>query len=348
MVMALRRVQRQPNGSYALVHGYVRAGETFRIAMDIDRNPGFHGMNFSIVHDATRIAPLANNGAHVRYAPPEGRASNGMGPAGSMRFSINSTEVHNLHATWRTMTVEYRALVNLAPGDFTGELVHLDRMDASINIGLPDGRRTTGRRTFDIQWGLGGRFANFTDIPSGAWFASSVQYVRANNLMSGMVETAFEPHTSITRAQVAAILWNMADSPATTFVPRFSDVHANNWFARQVTWANQVGIVAGLGDGTFAPNDPVTREQFAVMMRNFARFMEQQGRGRFTESDGTAGAWNSFPDRNSTSSWAVNSLRWANSHGFITGMDDGTIAPRGTTTRAQAASILMRMHRAMG
>lgn len=88
-----------------------------------------------------------------------------------------------------------------------------------------------------------------------------------------------------------------------------------------------------MGDGTFAPNAKVTREQFAQMMYNYAEYKDYD----LTKTGNLA----QFSDEGDVSSWAETALKWANGNGLINGHDDGTLEPQGTAIRAQAASILM-------
>lgn len=102
---------------------------------------------------------------------------------------------------------------------------------------------------------------------------------------------------------------------------------------KAITWAEQTGVVAGIGDGLFDPTANVTREEFAQMMYNYASYKEYD---LTLEGD-----LSQFEDASAISSWAETAMSWANGSGLINGHDDGTIDPQGTTTRAQAASILM-------
>ena len=115
----------------------------------------------------------------------------------------------------------------------------------------------------------------------------------------------------------------------------FSDVPEGAWYADAVQWASGAGIVTGMGDGTFAPDAAVTREQMAVFLYRYAQALEQDVT---VDGDPLAG----FADADTVSAYAVDALRWAAGTGLINGTDSVTLSPRGGATRAQTAAILIR------
>ncbi len=174
----------------------------------------------------------------------------------------------------------------------------------------------------------------FTDVNSDDWFLAAVQYVYENDRMAGTSSTTFQPEVHLTRAMAAQVLYNLEGQPAVTGDTTFTDAAAaGEWAVKAITWAEQTGVVAGIGDGLFAPTANVTREEFAQMMYNYASYKEYD---LTLEGD-----LSPFEDASAISSWAETAMSWANGSGLINGHDDGTIDPQGTTTRAQAASILM-------
>lgn len=174
----------------------------------------------------------------------------------------------------------------------------------------------------------------FTDVNSDDWFLAAVQYVYENGRMAGTSSTTFQPEVNLTRAMAAQVLYNLEGQPAVTGDTTFTDAAAaGDWAVKAITWAEQTGVVAGIGDGLFAPTANVTREEFAQMMYNYASYKEYD---LTLEGD-----LSQFEDASAISGWAETAMSWANGSGLINGHDDGTIDPQGTTTRAQAASILM-------
>lgn len=174
----------------------------------------------------------------------------------------------------------------------------------------------------------------FTDVDSDDWFLAAVQYVYENDRMAGTSSTTFQPEVHLTRAMAAQVLYNLEGQPAVTGDTTFTDAAAaGDWAVKAITWAEQTGVVAGIGDGLFDPTANVTREEFAQMMYNYASYKEYD---LTLEGD-----LSQFEDASAISGWAETAMSWANGSGLINGHDDGTIDPQGTTTRAQAASILM-------
>ena len=173
----------------------------------------------------------------------------------------------------------------------------------------------------------------FTDVTEGDdWFYDAVAYVYENGIMAGTNDTTFEPYMELDRAMAAQLFYNLEGKPAVTGDSTFTDVTSGHWAVDAITWAAQNDIVAGIGGGLYDPDSNVTREQFAVMLYKYARF-----KGYDLTA---AGDLTQFPDAASISSWAETALSWANGKSLINGHENGTLAPVGIATRAQAASIL--------
>ena len=173
----------------------------------------------------------------------------------------------------------------------------------------------------------------FEDVTEGDdWFYDAVAYVYENGIMAGTGETTFEPYMELDRAMAAQLFYNLEGKPAVTGDSTFTDVTSGHWAVDAITWAAQNDIVAGIGGGLYDPDSNVTREQFAVMLYKYARF---KGYDLTATGDLTR-----FPDAGSISSWAETALSWANGNGLINGHENGTIDPKGSTIRAQAASIM--------
>ena len=175
----------------------------------------------------------------------------------------------------------------------------------------------------------------FTDVAPGAWYYDAVSYVYANGLMDGTSATTFEPNANMTRAMLVTILWRMEGEPVVNYFMPFADVDGGAWYAEAVRWASSEGIVEGVSDTEFAPNEAVTREQFAAILYRYAQY---DGMDAVTLEENLGG----FTDADSISEYAVPALNWAVGEGIITGTTATTLEPQGTATRAQAAAMLMR------
>ena len=176
----------------------------------------------------------------------------------------------------------------------------------------------------------------FTDVPADAWYHDGVVYAYENNLFSGTGADTFSPAAAMTRGQLVTVLWRMAGQPEAKTGAAFSDVTPASAFAKAIAWAAETKVAGGYADGTFQPNKPVNREQFATILYNYAKSMQY---------DTTAGgmAIREYADYDSISVFALPALTWANAQGLIQGSaKTHTVNPKGTAPRAQAAVILQR------
>ena len=136
----------------------------------------------------------------------------------------------------------------------------------------------------------------------------------------------------MTRGMFVTVLGNKAKvDPDQYTESNFTDVTPGKWYAPNVEWAAQNGIVNGTGGGKFSPDKSVTREQMAVILYNYAKF---------TNCDLTvrAGLLEQFPDGNKVSGYAKYAMEWAVTHKIINGIG-GRLDASGTATRAQVAQI---------
>jgi len=183
----------------------------------------------------------------------------------------------------------------------------------------------------------------FGDVSSNDWFYSYVSYVHQNGIMSGTSATAFAPHVNFSRAMVVTTLFRIHNGrQANNSDPRnstFSDVPHDSWYAPYVSWAQDNGIAQGIGNNRFAPQNNVSRQEFATLLYRFADQM--------TDRDTTirqSSRWNNFTDLDQIQEWAVDGLIWANYYGIINGRTSTTIVPNGVAIRAEAATMLMRFN----
>lgn len=175
----------------------------------------------------------------------------------------------------------------------------------------------------------------FADVHHGDWFYEAVEYCASRGFMAGTDNGIFSPNVALSRAMVAQILYAMENKPGGAPGGKFSDVKDSDWFAAAVNWCAQAGVVAGMDDGTFAPNANVTREQLATMLCSYTRF-----KGK----DATAtGNIDQFSDVGRVSSWAADNVKWAVGHGIMAGKDGNVIDPTGNATRAEMAQMIYRL-----
>ena len=177
--------------------------------------------------------------------------------------------------------------------------------------------------------------AAFTDVPANSWYHDAIDYVVKNGLMIGTSDTTFAPLDNMTRAQIVTVLYRMAGEPAVTATSNFGDVPAGKYYSDAVAWAVANGITYGISDTSFNPNGFVTREQMVTFLY---RYIKLSGADMTTTGD-----LNAFSDADDVSRWALDALVWAVEKGIIIGMDHETLAPQNNTTRAEFATVLMRI-----
>lgn len=156
---------------------------------------------------------------------------------------------------------------------------------------------------------------SYTDVREDEWYSEAVDYTYTNSLMEGVSTTEFDPNSEMTRSMIWAVLARV-DCEVIT---------GSQWAVNAGSWA----VGNAVSDGS-NPNDSVTREQLVVMLWRYA--------GEPT-STGDIG---NFGDSASVSDWAEVAMAWAIENGIITGVEENTLEPQGTATRAQCAAILMR------
>lgn len=178
----------------------------------------------------------------------------------------------------------------------------------------------------------------FTDVITGAWYYDAVDYCYSLHLAAGTDADSFRPADLCSRAAVVCFLYRMAGSPdADTRDNPFSDVAETDWYYDAVLWAAEHQIAAGVGDGSFAPNDRITRQQLACLMTRYAAFCALCDPHAYT-------ALTAFPDAKEVSEWAYDSMRWAVGSQLFCGRQVGAqtlLAPNGTVSRAEAVTVLL-------
>lgn len=175
----------------------------------------------------------------------------------------------------------------------------------------------------------------FQDVATTDWFYSAVEFVYGRGYYSGMGENRFEPKTAMTRAMLATVLHRVSGGKERGESGQFSDIPATSWYADGVNWASTYGVVKGVGDGIYAPNDPVTREQMVTMLY---RYLVDYRKESVKPTD----AEPSFPDWGQVSGWAKEAVAWAVENGIVQGRDTGYFDPKGNANRAEVAAVLQR------
>ena len=175
---------------------------------------------------------------------------------------------------------------------------------------------------------------NFTDI-NGHWAKEHILFAVSRGLFSGTSETTFSPNTTLTRGMFVTALGRLAGiNPADYQTRKFTDVKADAYYAPYVNWAVSKGIVSGTTSTTFAPDSNITREQMAVIMKNYA---DKMGYSIPKTLEAVT-----FADNAQISSWAKDAVKAMQQAGVLSGKENNRFDPQGSATRAEAATVLHR------
>ena len=191
--------------------------------------------------------------------------------------------------------------------------------------------------------------ASYSDINRNAWYVPGIRYCLERGLMtgSGSFIKLFDPEASMTRAQLATILWRMEGAPVLGLSMHYTDVPEGIWYEEAARWALSADIMGGTTATTFAPDTPVTREQLAAILWRYAQHLNDG----YVPTISDASYWD-FRDSGKVSDYAAEAMEWAYALGIITGQRDESgadvLVPWGFSSRASVATILMRFCLDMG
>jgi len=175
----------------------------------------------------------------------------------------------------------------------------------------------------------------YSDVANTEWFFEAVCYVTEKGLMTGTGEGKFSPNITMSRAMLVTVLHRLDGSPAVSGSIPFSDVKSGQWYSAPILWASKDNIVGGYPDGTFGLNDSVTREQAVTFLHRYAI-------AKGLKDTNAAANLSGYTDAGQISGWALDAMKWAVAFGIIQGRTATTLAPQGTSTRAEVATMLKR------
>lgn len=192
----------------------------------------------------------------------------------------------------------------------------------------------------------------FRDMPAPSiWSHAGLDYCIDHGYIAGTSATTVTPDGECTRAMIVSILYRVQGEPAKVngyelkkLAAPFDDVERGRWYTDAIWWAKLTGVVSGMSPSTFAPDDPITRAQLAVILYNYTKQFAPES---LTETGSLAG----FPDAGRVPSWARTAMAWAVGNGLISGVGENGVSylrPEGCATRAQVATILMNYDKALG
>lgn len=174
----------------------------------------------------------------------------------------------------------------------------------------------------------------FTDIENH-WAKGDIEFVVRQGLFSGTSETIFSPDMAMTRGMFVTVLGRMAKVDVSGYKESsFTDVKENAYYMSYIEWARLNNIIKGIGNGIFAPDQSITREQMAVIMQNFAKAHGFKLPKVNEEKD--------FADSDSISAYANEAVQEMQMSGIINGKGGNIFDPQGEATRAEVSAVLRR------
>jgi hypothetical protein len=174
----------------------------------------------------------------------------------------------------------------------------------------------------------------FLDMQADHWARESAEALAARGIVFGTGDGAFQPDRDVTRAEFVRMLLGAMQAEATAQTSSFTDVSAGAWYASAVATAERLGIAKGRADGTFGVDEPIARQDMAVMTVRAAAVLGVDL--------GSAGNAIRFADESSIAEYAVESVDRLQRSGLLQGMGDGTFRPLERTSRAHAAAVIYK------
>lgn len=221
-----------------------------------------------------------------------------------------------------TLSTDY--LNTLSAGQHTLEVRFTDGATVNANFTVEESEKETPTPTPE-PW-----VNPFTDVRESDWFYEAVKYANQKGLVAGTSATTFSPQVTMTRGMMVTILWNYTGKPQTGNAV-FTDVADGAWYAGAVNWAAANGIVSGYGNGLFGPNDEITRQQMAVILHNYTKFINLELPKK------RIGA---FVDDAQISTWAKKAVDAMYAAEILNGKGNNDFDPQGRATRAQVVAMM--------
>ncbi|MDR1590256.1 MAG: S-layer homology domain-containing protein [Oscillospiraceae bacterium] len=343
------------------------------VRVSFEGNPGVAAFALELRYDAEKLEPVLftpsaawNTGIMTSNIQSEEGAVDGNvstvwvnatdfagnGTVFTVRFKVSSGEngdVIPISAAFKSGGIVNQNLEDVKANVVNGKVTVAAGSAAGPEDGTPPAAET-GDDTLpakDIDPGDGNAedvwINPFSDVKSGDWFYGAVEYVCAGGLMRGISEREFAPNLTVSRAMLVTVLHRAAGEPEAPPGGAFTDVPENQWYTAAIAWASADGIVSGVGGGKFAPDEPVTREQFATILYRYAVQELRIENGEWRIGDGDAAIISGYDDAGQISGWASDAVKWAVAKGLMTGRSTTELAPKGALTRAEAATILSRL-----
>ena len=190
-----------------------------------------------------------------------------------------------------------------------------------------------------VPTALAAKADDFTDVSRSDWFYDYVDYVTSKGYFRGTTETTFSPQRNMTRAMFVVVLSRFDGAKGDGSQSAFTDVAPGAWCTAAINWAAANKIVEGKGDGTFAPDAPITRAQMCAIIDRYLNYYKKDNKVTLSQT----GSVSAMSDQNTVPSYAVDAIKQCQRYGLINGFKDGTFRPNALSTRAHVAAVIYRM-----
>ena len=190
-----------------------------------------------------------------------------------------------------------------------------------------------------VPTALAAKADDFTDVSRSDWFYDYVDYVSSKGYFRGTTETTFAPQRNMTRAMFVVVLSRFDGAKGDSSQSAFTDVAPGAWCTAAINWAAANKIVEGKGDGTFAPDAPITRAQMCAIINRYLNYYKKNNKVTLSQT----GSVSAMSDQNTVPSYAVDAIKQCQRYGLIIGFKDGTFRPNALSTRAHVAAVIYRM-----
>ena len=180
---------------------------------------------------------------------------------------------------------------------------------------------------------------DFTDVSRSDWYYQFVDYVTSKGYFNGVADKTFAPADNMTRAMFVTVLFRFHGAKGDSSQSAFVDVAPGEWYTDAINWAAANRIVDGVGNGKFAPNDPITRAQMCTMIERYLDLYRKAWKVTLPETVSVS----VMVDESAIPAYALAAVKQCQRHGLVNGFEDGTFRPNDLSTRAQVAAVIYRM-----
>ncbi len=313
--------------------------ELARIASDTDAGFGITSPFIKIVFNGKAVETIsgADSGGDVvisanRIADLEGR------PVYDLAVKNSGTPVNDFNGGHATVTIPYA----LQDGENPNAVVIYSLEDSGALETVrghydAELKAVVFKTTFFSKFVIGYNPVTFTDVVPGAWYKNAVDFIAARGITAGINENKFGPEENITRAQFVVLLMNAFQISAQNQegYENFADA-GNTYYTDYLQAAKSMGIVNGVGNNMFAPEQEITRQEMFVILYNALKAADELPSG----VDGAD--LSAFSDAGQVAGWAQEAAAALVKSGIVEGYNS-SLNPTATTTRAEFAQVLYNL-----